>query len=60
VDRPLGAVDDEVVDQRPLAIEGLSADPDRAWHDVTVIELGDEPAQLTDEGTTADGSAELA
>ena len=45
----LGPVDDEVVDQLAVAVEGLSADAGGAREDVAYAELRDEAAKLGDE-----------
>src|SRR3954468_19251070 len=49
----LGPVHDEVVDQPALAIQSLGPDAGWAWQDVAGRELGDEAAEVRDEGAFA-------
>src|SRR5689334_21149296 len=50
VDRALGAVDDEVVDQRPVAGERLGAYARRAGEYVAHLQLRNEAPKVLDEG----------
>ena len=57
--RALGLVDDEVVDQGPVAVDGLGAHARRPAFEVARFELGDEAARLSDERSAADRAADL-
>src|SRR4051794_26594919 len=56
---PLGPMDDEVVDQPPVAIERLGADPGRSGKHVAGPELPDVGPQIRDEGPAAPRAPQL-
>jgi len=60
VDRPLGAVDDEVVDQAAVPSQRLGPNASRPSFDVGGAKIGHQPRGLGGEGAAACSAAQLA